>query len=107
MPRLRRQGYAEGAQDIHRIVSNSWSRVALTKSTIGPDGRVTLNQARVTARKVFAAKLDGRDLAAEEKDSRRRMVADRVDDLLGGDSALEFRGLATLPLVMLITSKPS
>jgi integrase len=43
---------------------------------------VTLNQARVTAQKVFAAKLDGRDLAAEKKASRRRMVGDRVDDLL-------------------------
>jgi integrase len=54
----------------------------LRKYTIGPYGRVTLNQARVTAQKVFAAKLDGRDLAAEKKDSRRRMVADRVNDLL-------------------------
>src|SRR5471030_82051 len=54
----------------------------LRKYTIGPYGRVTLNQARVTAHKVFAAKLDGRDLAAEKKDSRRRMAADRVDDLL-------------------------
>jgi integrase len=36
----------------------------------------------VTAQKVFAAKLDGRDLAAEKKESRRRLVADRVDDLL-------------------------
>jgi integrase len=54
----------------------------LRKYTIGTYGRVTLNQARVTAQKVFAAKLDGRDLAAEKKDSRRRMVADRVDDLL-------------------------
>jgi integrase len=54
----------------------------LRKYTIGAYGRVTLNQARVTAQKVFAAKLDGRDLAAEKKDSRRRMVADRVDDLL-------------------------
>src|SRR5471030_1831503 len=54
----------------------------LRKYTIGPYGRVTLNQARVTAQKVFAAKLDRRDLAAEKKDSRRRMVADRVDDLL-------------------------
>ena len=52
----------------------------LRKYTIGPYGRVTLNQARVTTQK--AAKLDGRDLAAEKKDSRRRMVADRVDDLL-------------------------
>jgi integrase len=54
----------------------------LRKYTIGAYGRVTLNQARVTAQKVFAAKLDGRDLAAEKKDSRRRMVADCVDDLL-------------------------
>jgi integrase len=54
----------------------------LRKYTIGPYGRITLNQARVTAQKVFTAKLDGRDLAAEKKDSRRRMVADRVDDLL-------------------------
>jgi hypothetical protein len=54
----------------------------LRKYTIGPYGRVTLNQARVTAQKIFAARLDGRDLAAEKKDSRRRMVADRVEDLL-------------------------
>jgi Arm DNA-binding domain/Phage integrase central domain len=54
----------------------------LRKYTIGPYGRVTLNRARVTAQKVFAARLDGRDLAAEKKDSRRRMVADRVEDLL-------------------------
>ena len=54
----------------------------LRKYTIGPYGRVTLNQARITVQKVFAAKLDGRDLAAEKKDSRRRMVADRIDDLL-------------------------
>src|SRR5882672_3826101 len=54
----------------------------LRKYTIGPYGGVTLNQARVTAQKVFAARLDGRDLAAEKKDSRRRVVADRVEDLL-------------------------
>src|ERR1700686_4677866 len=54
----------------------------LSKYTIGTYGRVTLNQARVTGPKVFAAKLDGRDLAAAKVDSRRRMVADRVDDLL-------------------------
>jgi hypothetical protein len=54
----------------------------LRKYTIGAYGRVTLNQARVTAQKVFAAKLDGRDLAAEKRSSRKRMVADRVEDLL-------------------------
>src|SRR5246127_2051626 len=54
----------------------------LRKYTIGPYGRVTLHQARIAAQKVFAAKLDGRDLAAEKREARRRVVADRVEDLL-------------------------
>jgi integrase len=54
----------------------------LRKYTIGPYGRVTLHQARVAAQKVFAAKLEGRDPAAERRDAKRRMVADRVEDLL-------------------------
>jgi integrase len=54
----------------------------LRKYTIGPYGRVTLHQARMTAQKVFAAKLEGRDLAAEKREAKRRIVTDRVDDLL-------------------------
>ena len=54
----------------------------LRKYTIGPYGRVTLHQARVSAQKVFAARLEGRDLATEKRDARKRMVADRVEDLL-------------------------
>ena len=54
----------------------------LRKYTIGPYGRVTLHQARVAAQKVFAAKLVGRDPAAEKREANRRVVADRVDDLL-------------------------
>src|SRR5712675_2383323 len=54
----------------------------LRKYTIGPYGRVTLHQARVAAQKVFAAKLAGRDLAAERQKARRRAVVDNVDDLL-------------------------
>src|SRR6266446_10079782 len=54
----------------------------LRKFTIGPYGRVTLHQARVAAQKVFAAKLEGRDPAAEKREAKRRIVADRVDDLL-------------------------
>src|SRR6202521_966594 len=54
----------------------------LRKYTIGPYGRVTLHQARVAAQKVFAAKLEGRDAAAEKREAKRRGVADRVDDLL-------------------------
>src|SRR3981081_2957495 len=54
----------------------------LRKYTIGPYGRVTLHQAQVGAQKVFTAKLEGRDLAAEKREAKRRVVADRVDDLL-------------------------
>ena len=54
----------------------------LRKYTIGPYGRVTLHQARVAAQKVFAAKLEGRDPAAEKRAARRRIVTDRVEDLL-------------------------
>src|SRR2546422_4953143 len=54
----------------------------LRKYTIGPYGRVALHQARVAAQKVFAAKLDGRDPAAEKRKAKQRVVADRVEDLL-------------------------
>jgi integrase len=54
----------------------------LRKYTIGPYGRVTLHQAQVAAQKVFTAKLEGRDLAGEKREAKRRTVADRVDDLL-------------------------
>jgi hypothetical protein len=54
----------------------------LRKYTIGPYGRVTLHQARVAAQKVFAAKLEGRDPAAEKREAKRRTVTDRVEDLL-------------------------
>jgi integrase len=54
----------------------------LRKYTIGPYGRLTLHQARVAAQKIFAARLEGRDPAAEKRESKRRFVADRVEDLL-------------------------
>src|SRR5207302_3899599 len=54
----------------------------LRKYPMGPYGRVTLHQARVAAQKVFAAKLEGRDPAAEKRERKRRVVADRVEDLL-------------------------
>jgi integrase len=54
----------------------------LRKYTIGSYGRVTLHQARVAAQKVFAAKLEGRDPASEKREAKRRVVADRVEDLL-------------------------
>jgi integrase len=54
----------------------------LCKYTIGPYGRVTLHQAQVAAQKVFTAKLEGRDPAGEKREAKRRVVADRVNDLL-------------------------
>jgi integrase len=54
----------------------------LRKYTIGPYGRVTLHQAQVAAHKVFTAKLEGRDPAGEKREAKRRIIADRVDDLL-------------------------
>jgi integrase len=54
----------------------------LRKYTIGPYGRVTLAMARAQAQKIFAARLDGRDPAEEKKQSRRRLVVDRIDDLV-------------------------
>src|SRR5215211_1776949 len=58
------------------------ARSKLRKYTIGPYGRVTLHQARVAAQRVFAAKLEGRDPAAEKKKAKQRIVADSVEDLL-------------------------
>src|SRR5271170_7320639 len=54
----------------------------LRKYTIGPYGRVTLHQARVAAQKIFAARLEGRDPAAEKRERKRQVLADRVEDLL-------------------------
>ncbi len=54
----------------------------LRKYTIGPYGRVTLHQARIAAQKVFAAKLEGRDPAAEKRESKRKLVADGFEKLL-------------------------
>src|SRR2546430_16103893 len=52
----------------------------LRKYTIGPYGRVTLNQGRVTTQK--AAKIHRPDLSAGKKDSRPRVGANR-----GGECA--------------------
>jgi integrase len=54
----------------------------LRKYTIGPYGRITLHQARVAAQKVYAARFEGRDPAAEKREAKRRIVVDRVEELL-------------------------
>jgi integrase len=54
----------------------------LRKYTIGPYGCITLHQAKIVAQKVFAAKLEGRDPAAEKREAKRRITADCVSDLV-------------------------
>ena len=54
----------------------------LRKYTIGPYGRVTLHQARAATLKIFAARSEGRDPAAEKQLERRRLVVDNVEDLV-------------------------
>jgi hypothetical protein len=80
--RLWREGHTQGPQGVHRSYRVGSARSKLRKYTIGPYGRVTLHQARVAAQKVFAAKLEGRDLAGEKREAKRRIVTDQVADLL-------------------------
>ena len=54
----------------------------LRKYTIGPYGRITLAMARGQAQKIFAARVDGRDPAAEKQQAKRRLVADRMEELI-------------------------
>jgi integrase len=54
----------------------------LRKYTIGPYGRITLPMAKGHAQKIFAARLDGRDPAAEKREARRKLTVDGVDDLV-------------------------
>ena len=51
---------------------------ALRKYTIGPYGRLTLHAARAEAQKILAARLEGRDPAAEKQHKRKKLIADQV-----------------------------
>jgi integrase len=54
----------------------------LRKYTIGPHGRVTLHLARGEAQRVLGARREGRDLAGEKREARRRLSTDRVEDVV-------------------------
>jgi integrase len=54
----------------------------LRKYTIGPYGQTTLAIARGTAQKVLAARLDGKDPAAEKRQLRRKIIKDSVDEVV-------------------------
>jgi Arm DNA-binding domain len=74
--------HPEGPQSIRRLYRTGGAGSSSRKYTIGVFGPVTLHQARVAAQRILAAKLEGRDPAAEKRASKRRIVADRVDELL-------------------------
>ena len=82
LSRLRHEGHAEGRKVFVVLYRTGRAGSKLRKYTIGPYRRVTLHQARVAAQRVFAAKVEGRDPAAEKREAKRRVVADRVEDLL-------------------------
>jgi integrase len=71
----------------------------LRKYTIGPYGRITPAMARAQAQKIFAARLDGRDPAAEKANSKRRQVVDRVDGLVEAFIAERLSSLRSGPRV--------
>src|SRR3712207_9166506 len=54
----------------------------LRKYTIGPYGRMTLHTARTEAQKDFAARRERRDPASEKREGKRRINADRVEELV-------------------------
>ena len=54
----------------------------LRKYTIGPYGQTTLAIARATAQRVLAARLDGKDPAAEKRQMRRKIIKDSVDEVI-------------------------
>ena len=45
---------------------------------------MTLHVARNEAQRVLVARTEGRDPATEKREARRRLVTDRVDDLVDG-----------------------
>ena len=55
---------------------------ALRKYTIGPYGRATLHAARAEAQKILAARLEGRDPAAEKQLKRKKLIADQVSNVV-------------------------
>ena len=79
---FRREGDAKGRKVFLVMYRLAGAGSRLRKYTIGPYGRVTLPMAKAQAQKIFAARLDGRDPAEEKRQSRRRLVIDRVDDLV-------------------------
>ena len=57
-------------------------RGKLRKYTIGAYGQITLAAARLSAQKVLAARLDGRDPAAEKRSERQKTIKDTIDDVV-------------------------
>jgi hypothetical protein len=56
----------------------------LRKYTIGPYGQITLAIARITAQKVLAARLEGKDPAGEKRRLRQKVIRDATEDVVAG-----------------------
>jgi integrase len=54
----------------------------LRKYTIGPYGQITLAIARITAQKVLAARLEGKDPAGEKRRLRQKVIRDAIEDVV-------------------------
>jgi hypothetical protein len=79
---LRCEGDTQRPKGLPGYVSRRGRRFATAQIHDRPYSRVTLAMARGQAQKIFAARVDGRDPAEEKKLSRRRLVVDRIDDLV-------------------------
>jgi integrase len=79
---LRREGDAQRPQGLSRDVPSSRRRLTAAQIHNRSFWAHYLPMARAQAQKIFAARLDGRDPAEEKKQSRRRLVVDRIDDLV-------------------------
>ncbi len=54
----------------------------LRKYTIGPYGQITLAIARITAQKILAARLEGKDPAGEKRRLRQKIIRDAIEDVI-------------------------
>jgi len=54
----------------------------LRKYTIGPYGQITPAIARITAQKVLAARLEGKDPAGEKRRLRQKVIRDAIEDVV-------------------------
>ena len=80
--RLWGEGDAEGSEGLSGYVSGRRRRLATAEVHHRPLRAHHVAYGAGSCTRLFAARLDGRDPAEEKKQSRRRLVVDRIDDLV-------------------------